>query len=367
MRHRATGVIRAISIALPNLVLILSLMLLGGSIWMWVRSKFHSDVLRYETADQFYDCRSKDGFVAFGETANTWPITSLLRMQVPDERNAILRHPRIAKEFAEEIPHWSMDSCAINADPGELIWEQEHPLLRAIDVGISRRRFVSRHEDSSFGTHLVLPYWAFIVVFTAYPAWRAIRARKKRRWSERICFAGYTAAATTSLLLAVAVTALWIRSYGTVDALAVAKFYGRFLRGDWTIEVGRDRSLRSDRGVLWYSCLEGEGVGPVGWRWYSGLPQGGYFDPSWHGFFADDFISRHERVHTLAIPHWIAVAAFTLLPGIWLWQFRAQRRRNRRYSTTHCGTCGYDLRASKDRCPECGTPIPSLTGAADHP
>lgn len=40
---------------------------------------------------------------------------------------------------------------------------------------------------------------------------------------------------------------------------------------------------------------------------------------------------------------------------------RRKRRLTQRLRTGCCARCGYDLRASKNRCPECGTPIP--TGA----
>ena len=55
--------------------------------------------------------------------------------------------------------------------------------------------------------------------------------------------------------------------------------------------------------------------------------------------------------HRLFVPHW-AVAAFLLvLPARRGLGWLRSRRRARRGD---CRACGYDLRASPDRCPECG-------------
>jgi hypothetical protein len=61
-------------------------------------------------------------------------------------------------------------------------------------------------------------------------------------------------------------------------------------------------------------------------------------------------------------PNWLpAVMALAVL---WFASRRQRRywREGRRVRRGLCARCGYNVRASKDRCPECGTPIPAASG-----
>ena len=53
------------------------------------------------------------------------------------------------------------------------------------------------------------------------------------------------------------------------------------------------------------------------------------------------------------VPHWFIALLAALLPA---WRFGGFKRRRRRSRLAHnlCVNCGYDLRASPDKCPECG-------------
>jgi hypothetical protein len=62
-----------------------------------------------------------------------------------------------------------------------------------------------------------------------------------------------------------------------------------------------------------------------------------------------------QKVTSILIPYWLPFLFCAICP---IWQSVNLARRRNGQLAGHCRKCGYDLRASKDRCPECGTPIP---------
>jgi hypothetical protein len=58
------------------------------------------------------------------------------------------------------------------------------------------------------------------------------------------------------------------------------------------------------------------------------------------------------RGGNVVMPLWIVFVLSAIAPTTWA---MAEYRRRRRASTQHCVHCGYDLRATPDRCPECGS------------
>jgi hypothetical protein len=56
-------------------------------------------------------------------------------------------------------------------------------------------------------------------------------------------------------------------------------------------------------------------------------------------------------IQNISLPLWMLVVVFGVWPTVWLVQ---QRRRRR---SGYCQGCGYDIRATPQRCPECGREV----------
>jgi hypothetical protein len=56
------------------------------------------------------------------------------------------------------------------------------------------------------------------------------------------------------------------------------------------------------------------------------------------------------------LPYWMVLPVFFLDPLLWTWRWL--RKQVHRPRPGHCHNCGYDLRATPYRCPECGTAVP---------
>jgi uncharacterized iron-regulated membrane protein len=71
-----------------------------------------------------------------------------------------------------------------------------------------------------------------------------------------------------------------------------------------------------------------------------------------------DYDTSHEGVRfgwkQIVMSAWLPALPPVIVLGVWAWMFR-RRRRHRRVTGGCCVHCGYDLRATLDRCPECGT------------
>jgi hypothetical protein len=155
----------------------------------------------------------------------------------------------------------------------------------------------------------------------------------------------FNLAAGVSAVLCVVTSLFWIRSYSVRDAL----FLGR---PHWSIQLesncGRldfsQGGPEHSRGLFWDSF----GPNPD-----SALPNATHVGlgvwvrgPTWRG----------QVWRAVSVPSCLPVVFFA---GACISATLAARR-FKNHADGLCRGCGYDLRATTDRCPECGTAVPHL-------
>jgi hypothetical protein len=181
----------------------------------------------------------------------------------------------------------------------------------------------------------------------------------------------FQAAVIVSILIGTAAAVLWIRSYGGSDyvermtptgqspgVISHELFGVQITRGEMLLIVGRHSYYppfqrqpasgeRASSSWSWGRL----GAGHLGWdgpppprSWWNRLGFAIYEDGTSASFY-------DESRHIVATPMWVVMVSSLVLPTAWL---RGWTRRRRRAAAGLCVRCGYDLRATPQRCPECG-------------
>lgn len=78
---------------------------------------------------------------------------------------------------------------------------------------------------------------------------------------------------------------------------------------------------------------------------------------------AADTLAPPDSGWGFGFPAWLAFAVTFALPAARIVPIYRTLRRRRLRDAGLCERCGYDLRATTGRCPECGTPAPAAAGA----
>jgi hypothetical protein len=181
--------------------------------------------------------------------------------------------------------------------------------------------------------------------------------------------------AAGSLALCLAMLGLWVNSRWRHDAI------GRSSEGrNPDLYSLRGWSLHSNNGML---ALHGVALGPIApvdldwsppsWRWSSeraygsgphllycrnadGRVLGFVFVRAEQKFPPGNFTASSvgpyiAREKLVSVPHWLLALILAILPARWLLLLWRRRHNSPKHA---CPTCGYDLRATPERCPECG-------------
>lgn len=167
----------------------------------------------------------------------------------------------------------------------------------------------------------------------------------------------------TSLVLALSLAAIWMRSWGTADALGWAwrsvSPEGYISSSAMSIQIAWESYelvWMKQSGDATYFEREYDRVSIAGpfWETNEGVVHGNGYGFHLVNHKPSSVRNQGFRAVGIIIPQWGAVSAAMVLPACWIIGYVRRRRLSLRAAMGLCPQCGYDLRATPEQCPECG-------------
>jgi hypothetical protein len=160
-----------------------------------------------------------------------------------------------------------------------------------------------------------------------------------------------------SLLVCVAVCGLWVCSYCRSDWITCTRQQSRDVM-EWMALCGKGTVRLSVMEYQWNRGFAEHWGDSEGWHWTTQKPFNAatvFIDaPTWLNCVGFHWVEYRNgginpgTYRSVALPLWFAAILSGLTPAARLYGCV------RRPRAGHCSQCGYDLRATPGRCPECG-------------
>jgi hypothetical protein len=182
----------------------------------------------------------------------------------------------------------------------------------------------------------------------------------------------FNALVGVSLALVLATLILWIRTHSVGEDWEVVHFGRDHAKGGTLLDI----DFRAYNGVvmLWAEwAFIADADAPfgkfkpaiksdkwiVGWDYVHERPYDWRPNPTnrWErlGFDLDDETYSDNdgwaRIYIVGFPYWLILIVTAALPA---WMVLLANGKHRKKKSGRCPACGYDLRATPNRCPECG-------------
>jgi hypothetical protein len=181
----------------------------------------------------------------------------------------------------------------------------------------------------------------------------------------------FTVICVVSLLPSLTLAILWARSYRVAEEWTWRRADGdrsiRTMGGTFAIawDLGAASQMNQPHGLRYEQNALVCGIDPILLMCSDSGEIYAYWQRGGFEWIKKDRPRSGTYMARAIAPFWSIIGVTALLPLAWTtMQVRSRACQRKRHGRLLCRNCGYDVRATPERCPECGTVVMISSGSA---